>query len=151
MVGLGLHCNIHQGRPRVVGVLIRRNAAGELKGAQEFSHLSDAQENFPLQLKNLASALESRLPMLGADGIVVRTMDYSPAIKRQQLAQHSMVAGVLVASSRRHCDLTRTLTGRDIGSTLGSSKAAAEAQAANLVGDALREAGAAALAALSLA
>src|SRR2546427_11562765 len=101
MVGLGLHCSIHQGRPRVVGVLIRRTAVGDLEGGQEFSHLSDAQETFPLQLKNLASALESRLPLLGADGIVVRTMDYSPAIKRHQLAQHSMVAGVLLAGLRR--------------------------------------------------
>jgi hypothetical protein len=118
---------------------------------QEFSHLSDAQEDLPLQLKNLASALESRLPLLGVHGVVVRAMDYSPSIKRKTLATHSMVVGVLVAGARRHSDLTRILTGRDIGTTLGSSKTIADTEAATLVGQALKEAGSAALAALRLA
>jgi hypothetical protein len=91
------------------------------------------------------------MPLVGTNAVVVRAMDYAPAIKRQTLQRHSMVIGVLLSIARKYCDATCALSGRDIGVRLGSSKAAAETEAVGLVGDALKEAGAAALAALHLA
>jgi hypothetical protein len=91
------------------------------------------------------------MPLVGTDAVVVRVMDYAPAIKRQTLQRHSMVIGVLLSTARKYCDATCALSGRDIGVSLGLSKASAEGEAGALVGDGLKEAGAAALAALHLA
>jgi hypothetical protein len=151
MKGLGLHCAIQNGRPRVVGVLAEGTPAGTVEAKQVFSHISDAQEDLPLQLANLSTALASLLPGLAADAVVVREMDYFKFTRNAVSQMHNQAVGVLLAIARDRCETTRLMSGRDIGTVHGTSKAQAEKEAADLVGQDQKEAGAAALAALKLA
>ena len=151
MRGLGLSAKTPEGRPHVVGVVLER-IDGQLECEEVFQFNADAQQDFALQLASLGSALESKLPSVNADVVVVRTLDYSPRRRRDRdIAAHYATEGILLAVSRRQVELTLRLRGKEIGDRVRRSKEAAEAEAAKLCGDRQKDAGAAALAALILA
>jgi hypothetical protein len=149
--GLGIHCSFVQGRPRVVGVTVERNAAGALQAAQAFSHTADAQEAFPLQLANLKSAIATHLHNQQVDAAVVRAMDFFGNTNRARLQRHAVVTGILVAESRGRFELTQIMSGREAAAEYGCTKEQLENEAAGLLNADLKEAGGAALAALHLA
>lgn len=135
----------------MVGVLFERVGANII-GQEVFRFNSDAQQDFPQQLASLASALEARMPIVHVDAAVVRSMDRSPFGRRENTsANRYAVEGVLLATCRRSVERTVRLRGVDIGERCGSSKQAAETRAAEICGEALKSAGAAALAALHIA
>jgi hypothetical protein len=122
-----------------------------LRGYGIFTHLSDRNDEFPLQLTSLASALASHLPDIRADAVVVRSIDWSRFMKSGLLQKRYCVEGVLLATARHRVELTIALDGHDIGRRAGSTKEVVEAEAANIFDQKLVEAGTAALAALRLA
>jgi hypothetical protein len=149
--GLGLSTSTPDGRPQVVGVVVERTN-GHMECQEVFRFNSDAQQDLALQLASLSSALESKLPAIHADAVVVRTLDHSPRQRREsELAVRYAAEGVLMAISRRQVDSTTRLRGKEIGDRCGRDKESAEAEAASLCGDKNKVAGAAAIAALLIA
>jgi hypothetical protein len=61
------------------------------------------------------------------------------------------VDGAILVAARRHVEIVESLSGREIGILCGSNKAGVLAEASAAFGDALSDAGAAAIAALILA
>ena len=126
MRGLGLSCSLINGRPSVVGVLAEHAGSG-ISGHEIFRHLADPQEGFPLQLVALANALESALPDIRADAVIVRSMDWSRFGRGQEVMQKRYsVEGVLLATARARVERTTSLSGREIGQRLASSKEEAD-------------------------
>lgn len=151
MRGLGLSTNTPDGRPQVIGVIVERDQ-GELKCREAFHFNADAQQDFPLQLASLSSALEAKLPSLEANAVVIRTLDHSPRQRRDRdVSARYSAEGVMMAVSRRYVQLTVRLRGKEIGDRCGTDKETAEATAASLCGEKTKVAGAAAMAALLLA
>jgi hypothetical protein len=152
MKALGLLCKLEKPHFRVIGVAMELQPDGTLAGTKIFSHLSSAQEDLPLQLKSLSLALASQLAVIRPSAVVVRAVDFSPSGRSlAALQKRSYVDGVITAVSRDACENTVLLSGKEIGEACGLSKEDAEVEAARLVDRALKEAGAAALAALRLA
>jgi hypothetical protein len=102
-------------------------------------------------LRSLADDLATRLEEIRPDAVVIHTIDWFPQLRREVARKRYMTEGALAATSRRHVSNTEILDGRQIGAACGCSKAAAESDAAALVGASNKAAGSAGLAALAKA
>lgn len=143
MVTLGLSCNISGGRFIVRGVSL-----DDGKGAQVFLHRAAAGEDEALQLLSLRNALTTRLADLPVAAAVVRAADHHHAARlTDAAAQRLRAEGVLLATARTVVPRVVSLTGKEIGDVCGTSKAAVDKRAADLLSAAAAEATAAALAA----
>jgi hypothetical protein len=148
MRGLGLHTTVKDGHPTVNGVVLERQGS-DLVGSLEFTWHANPQEDEALQFADLFGAFSSALPSLNVDAVVVRTMDHGPATRRTtELACKYGVQSLLLAVARPTVKRTARLRGIDIGTRCGTDKATVDKQAAGIVGEQLREAGAAAVAAV---
>lgn len=150
MKGLGIAVHLEGGRPVVTGVLAEGTLSQPTAGVV-FVHRGDANENVPQQLRAVSDHVETRLGELEPDAVVVHSLDWFPQLRRATAKARYMVEGVIAGISRAHVDETQHLSGREIGVTCGSTKAEVETAAAQLVGDSDKAAGAAALAALTIA
>ena len=150
MAVLGVSCAIKDKRPIVLGVLASTEN-DSVTASEAFRHVSGKQDEQSKQLRELADHLDSVLKQLQPEVVVIHSLDFYKFTSRDTITKHARVEGALLAVADRHANHAFTLNGKQIGDRLGSSKAAGEAEAATLVGDELAEAGAAALAALSLA
>lgn len=151
MIGLGLHCVLRKGHPVVVAVVMSDGSPGVV-GKVAYKHVTDPSDDFALQLVGVGTDLESRLPDLSTDAIVVRSMDHSARGRRRDVyRKRYAVEGVLLSVGRRVVDRTIALTGLQIGMRSGSSKSDIESEAASIVGDTHKEAGSAGLVALAWA
>lgn len=143
MPGLGLSCNVSNGRVTVRGVTVDGGNATEV-----FFYRTAAGDDQALQLRSIADALLTRLADLDAEAVVVRTVDHHSAARVTDAYSLRLRAeGVLLATSRSRVDPVVSLSGREIGDECGASKAAVEMRAAALLTPAAAEATAAALAA----
>jgi hypothetical protein len=144
---LGLSCSIKSKRPIVLGVI----TSGSKEGASEaFRHIAGKQEDLSKQLRELADHFDSVVKQLELDAIVIHSLDFHKFTSRDTIEKHARVEGALLAVADRYASTVTTLSGKQIGDRLGSTKAAVEQEAESLVGEELTEAGAAALAALAL-
>lgn len=150
MRGFGLHARLRGGRILVVGVVLQRRDDG-VTPIEEFRHEGASHDDFPLQLAGLGDAFQAFLTTAAPDAVVVRTMDFAPRRRENEMASKYGAEGVLLAVARRQVPRTERLRGIDIGLRCGTDKTRAEEEAERLCGTALKEAGSAALAALFLA
>jgi hypothetical protein len=150
MRGLGIACSLDRA-PVVTGVLAQRNDRDEVVAEEVLRHVADRNDAEPAQLRAIADHVESRMRDLAPDAVIVRSVDWFPSMNRETVRKKYLVEGAVTVEVRRHVDIVEALSGREIGVRCGSSKADVEARAQALVGDAAKEAGAAALAALAVA
>lgn len=146
MAVLGIACRLEQGRPIVEGVRFE-GKRGSLTGQSVFRHVADSRDDIAQQLRSLSEHLETHLREASYGAVVVRSLDWSRQRREEMVRKRYQVEGALLAVARRFVDRTESLNGRDTGAVCGSDKRAAEAEAAAIVGEKLKEAGAAALAA----
>lgn len=140
---MGISCNVDGGRLIVRGVILDNGAAQEV-----FLHRSAKGEDLSLQLRSLSADLTTRLADLEVSCVVVRSADHHSAARlTEPSALRLRGEGVVLATARAAADRVSSLSGKAIGETCGSSKAAVDTEATALLNAAAREATAAALAA----
>src|SRR6266508_4160377 len=144
----GIFAHIESGEPVVVGVRVN-GPRGSLTGKEVFRHRSSPNDDWSQKLRALTAHLETALKQDTPDALVVRSLDYSPATRREEVARRRyQVEGAILAAARRHVEIVDSRSGRELGALCGSKKAAVLAEAAAAFGDELQDAGAAAIGAL---
>jgi hypothetical protein len=146
----GIDPHVRKGRAVVVGVLLVREADLTIGGEKVFEHVADPNDDSAQQLRALVDHLSTELASRSLDAVVVRAMDWTRCQREATSRPRYQIEGALLAEARRRVGVVASLNGREIGQLLGLSKAEAEGQARDLVGNDLMVAGAAALAALRL-
>jgi hypothetical protein len=149
MRALGLSAQLDGKRFRVTGILADVHAkADDPELSKAFSYVASPNDTEAMQLDKLYRSLESQLPLVKPDAIVIRTMDFTLKPRTDVITRRGRIEGVLGAASQAACHSTHFLNGRRVGEVCGGSKSDVEHRAATAIGDALKEPGAAALAGL---
>ena len=144
---IGLACSIEGGTPVVHGVLATDT---ELTTLFRFATRSD--DDWPLQLRTVQSAVETELKHRDIDVVVVRQMDFDSRRRLTDVTVSRLATeGVLIASARFESEHVHPLMGREIGERCGVTKDQIVASAREFVPAGYAEAGAAALAARAIA
>jgi hypothetical protein len=147
----GISAHIESGEPVVVGIRVS-GPRGSLKGKEIFRHRSSANDDWSQKLRALTADLETALRQDRPDALVVRSLDWSPATRREQVARKRyQVDGAILAVARRQVDIVESLSGKELGTVCGSNKKAVMAEASSAFGEDLANAGAAAIGALVMA
>lgn len=101
----------------------------------------------PEQLSDLGKAFAAYLTTADIDVVVIRTADFHQRARLNTAAQIRYRAeGVLMYEASGKVAVVTSLSGREVGTTLGVRKAEAVQRGADLVGNELKEEAAAALA-----
>jgi hypothetical protein len=148
----GVYCRQEDERPVVV--VVSAEDDGEPRLAEVLLFPASEHDDRPAQLHAIARAFATKVKDTHPAAIVVRSLDKMVGRQRKDTVTrlHYQVEGVLLEVSRRQGEtVVAALNGKEIGQTLGRRKADVEADAAAALGNALKEAGAAALAARVLA
>ena len=148
MRGLGILISIEGKRPVTVGVLLE-GVAESCSGEEVYRHSGHAQDDLPEMLRSLADDLDSQLPLLNPNAVVIHSADWHPARPPSPIRQ--MAEGVVAAVARKHVQKVEVLNGKQIGNRMKLGKEAVESNAASILGQELKVSGSAALAALSIA
>lgn len=144
---LGLACSIESGRPVVRGVLATETELTEL-----FRFATRSDDDWPLQLRTVQSAVETELKHREIEVVVVRQMDFDARRRLTDGTVSRLAAdGVVIAAARAESDHVYPLMGREIGDRCGATKEDVIASAREFVSSTFAEAGAAALAARAIA
>lgn len=146
----GISANIEAGEPLVVGIRVK-GPRGSLSGSEVFRHRSTPTDDWSQKLRALTAHLETALNQDRPNAIVVRSLDWSPAARREEVARRRyQVDGAILAAARRHVEIVDSRSGRELGTLCGSNKAGVMAEAESAFGADLADAGAAAIGALVL-
>lgn len=120
-------------------------------GREVLRHRSDPNQEWAKKLRSLVADLDTALRGSSPDALVVRSMDWAGARRESTARIRYQVEGAILAVASRYVDVVQSRSGREIGDICGSSKQAVDSEASAVFGDQLKEAGAAAIAALVLA
>jgi hypothetical protein len=147
----GISSHIEAGEPVVVGFRVN-GPRGSLTGAEVFRHRAVPSDDWAQKLRAMTAHLETVLKQDRPDALVVRSLDWSPATRREAVARKRyQVDGAILSASRRQVEIVESRSGKELGTLCSSSKAAVEAEATSAFGADWKDAGAAAIGALVLA
>src|SRR3954469_20522939 len=119
MIGLGFSVNIKQDRPRVLCVRCTRDEHGGVQLQPILEHWAVAGEDATLQLRNLATRVETLLTTEVTNAVVVRRMDYTGTVKREVVGRRGQAEGVLAAVARGRVANCRLEPGAGIAHIVG--------------------------------
>jgi hypothetical protein len=146
----GVSSNLEGGEPLVVAVELQ-GPRGSLSGGEVFRHRTNPKEDWAQKLRALTADLETTLKRNPPDALVVRAMDWWAKRKEELTRKRYQIEGAILAAARRHVDPVESKSGKELGNLCGGNKQDVETEAAEAIGEELKEAGAAAIGALVLA
>src|SRR5436305_821488 len=115
----GISGHLEAGEPVVVGIWAN-GPRGSLKGQEVFRHRSSPNDEWSQKLRALTADLETALKRDPPDAFVIRSLDWSPATRREEVARRRyQIDGALLAAARRHVEIVDALSGRELGALCG--------------------------------
>lgn len=144
---MGVIVGTEDGRPVVRGVVL--DDSGIEVG--EIQHLSDLLKDVRTQLEELAKAIETAIQANTPEVMVIRPGRIHMWERRRTVAAHARAEGVLLATSRDRGIHVLVMDGDEVGRTIGGDRASADKAAQRWASKDFVKAGAAALAAHSIA
>ncbi len=135
------------GRPIVRGVVLDDSGAE----VGEIQHLTDLRNDVSTQLDELAKAIETPIQSHRPEVMVLRLAPIHLWERGSTTATRARAEGVVVATGRDHGVRVLVMDGDEVGSALGEDRASADKAAKAWASKDFVEAGAAALAAHSIA
>jgi hypothetical protein len=144
---MGVMVGTEDGRPVVRGVILddSGNEVGEVQ------HLTDLRNDVRTQLDELANAIESAISGKRPEIIVIRLGRIRIWERRSAIATRARAEGVVLATCRAQGLQVLMMDGNGVARALGGDQASAAKAAKNLASKGFVGAGAAALAAHSIA
>jgi hypothetical protein len=144
---MGVIAGTEEGRPVVRGVVL--DDSGIELG--EMQHLTDLRNDLRTQLDALAKAIETTIQEHSPEVMVIRTGRIHMWERRRTTAARARAEGVLLATCRDHGVHVLVMDGDEVGRAVGRDRASADKAAKAWASKDFVEAGAAALAAHSIA
>jgi Holliday junction resolvasome RuvABC endonuclease subunit len=144
---MGVVAGTEDGRPVVRGVVLDDdgNEVGEIQ------HLTNPQDDVGTQLDDLAKAVEAPIQTHRPEVMVLRLAPIHRWERRTTTATRARAEGVLVATGRDHGVRVLVMDGDEVGTAVGGDRGSADKAAKAWASKDFVEAGAAALAARSVA
>jgi len=144
---MGVIVGTEDGRPVARGVVL--DDSGIEVG--EIQHLTDLRNDVRTQLDELAKAIETAIQANSPEVMVIRTGRIHMWERRRMTATRARAEGVLLATCRDHGVHVLVMDADEVGRAVGGDRASADKAAKGWASKDFVEAGAAALAAHSIA
>ena len=121
-----------------------------LSGKEVFRHRTNPKEDWSQKLLGLAADLDTTLRKGPPNALVVRRIDWTQFRKENVTRARYEIDGTILSTARRHVEIVDSKSGGELGKLCDSDKESLEHEAAQLLGDELKQAVAAGIGALVL-